>query len=262
MLKLHDLSVSAKGQKLISEINLEVPKGIAVGLTGQSGSGKTTILKSIMGILAGQGQITGGQILLDDKRIDIMSAHRRRQMNGTIFGFIPQNPMTAFDPRLNIRKQLLETLRIKLRLSRQDAEIKIKETFSQLHLSDADRILESYPSELSGGMLQRIVVANLLIMKPSYILADEPTSALDEENSRILLKLLEEQKATSGILLVSHDVEALSTLCEYIYVIENGKMLEEGQTSKVLEEPESQWTQSFVRAFKKPMDEVWQWTEL
>ncbi len=241
---------------------MEVPKGIAVGLTGQSGSGKTTILKSIMGILAGQCQITGGEILLDDKRVDILPARRRRQMNGTTFGFIPQNPMTAFDPRLNIRKQLLETFQTKLRLSRQDAENQIKETFSQLHLSDTERILESYPSELSGGMLQRIVVANLLIMKPSYILADEPTSALDEENSKILLKLLENQKTTSGILLVSHDIEALSILCEYIYVIENGKMLEKGETSKVLETPECQWTQSFVRAYKKPKDEVWQWTEL
>lgn len=262
MLSIQNLSVSTKDHVILSGIHLEIPKGTAVGLTGQSGSGKTTILKSLMGILGGQCHITGGKILLDGKRIDALPARRRRQLNGTTFGFIPQNPMTAFDPRFKIKKQLLETFRLKLGLSQQAAEEQIKAAFSQLRLSDAERIMESYPSELSGGMLQRIVMAYLLIMTPDYILADEPTSALDEENSKTLLELLDQQKSTSGIMLVSHDIEALSTLCEHLYVIENGKVLEDGAAERVLEAPSCEWTRRFVEAYRKSKDEVWKWKEL
>lgn len=262
MLNIQNLSVTATDHELLSGINLEISKGSAVGLTGQSGSGKSTILKSLMGILGRQCYISRGQILLDGKRIDTLSARSRRQLNGTTFGFIPQNPMTAFDPRLKVKKQLLETFYLKLGISHHTAEEQIHATFHKLQLSDVERIMESYPSELSGGMLQRIVVANLLIMKPDYILADEPTSALDEENSKILLDLLKQQKAISGVMLVSHDIEALSTLCDRLYIIESGKILEADTTEKVLENPSCEWTRKFVHTYRKPKSEVWQWTEL
>lgn len=262
MLKLENLTISAKEQDILSGINLELSKGKAVGLTGHSGSGKTTVLKCLMGILPEQCEISGGQILLDGTRIDSLSCRRRRQMNGTVFGFVPQNPMTAFDSRLTIGRQLFETFRIKSGLNPKAAQMQIKDCFSLLNLREADRILESYPSELSGGMLQRIVAASLLIMQPAYILADEPTSALDEENRRSLLKVLNRQKANSGVLLVSHDIEALAELCDYIYVLEKGSMIEEGPADRVLEAPEQPWTQSFVSAGKYQKVEQWQWKEL
>lgn len=262
MLELHNLTVSAKNQELLHGINIKIKKGAAIGLTGQSGAGKTTILRSLMGILGGKCAITGGNILLDGKQIDNLSPYKRRQLNGTTFGFIPQNPMTAFDPRLKIKKQLNETFYSKLGLSWNCSKEEICQTFMQLNLSDTQRILDSYPSELSGGMLQRVVAAVLLIMEPDYIIADEPTSALDEENSKLLLELLEKQKKSSGILFVSHDIDALAGLCDYLYVIEQGKLIEEGPTLDILRSPSESWTKRFVQAYQKPKDGVWQWKAL
>lgn len=262
MLEIQNLTVAAEEKKLLEDISLQVEKGVAIGVTGQSGSGKTTILRSLMGTLGGRCRITGGKILLDGTQIDTMAPRKRRRLNGTTLGFIPQNPMTAFDPRLKIRKQLMETFFVTGRLSSGEAREAIYQTFARLNLGDTERILEGYPSELSGGMLQRIVAAILMIMQPEYLIADEPMSALDEENSKILLDLLQEQKKSSGIVLVSHDIDVLVALCDYLYVMEQGRLIEEGPTLEVLRSPSQDWTKRLLKAYQRPEDGVWQWKAL
>ncbi len=259
---MENLTVTAKEETLLHGVNLTVKKGEAVGLTGPSGAGKTTILRALMGILAPPCRIIGGGIFLDDVRLDTLPPRRRRQYNGATIGFIPQNPMTAFDPRLRIEDQILETLRIKTGLYGERARVQICRTFDRLQLSDAQRVLKSYPAQLSGGMLQRIAAALLLLMEPAYIVADEPTSALDEENRRVLVHLLQEQKPSSGILLVSHDIQALRGLCDTLVVLAQGRVIQTGATEDVLRFPEHQWTKQFAQAEKQTEEGTWQWKAL
>lgn len=259
MLQLKNITVKTKDKILINDINLKIPQRKVIGITGKSGSGKTTILKAIMGILNKSCKITDGEILIDNTRIDRLSFSKRRNLGGTTIGFIPQNPMTSFDSRINIGKQLIETYCLRLGVSKYEANNIINKGFNSLNLSDVDRIINCYPSELSGGMLQRIAVSILLQLKPMYILADEPTSALDEENTKILISELKKQQETAGILVVSHDCLVLKSMCSYIYVLEEGAVIEEKETTKLFESPEKTWTSLFVKANKKIEEGDWVW---
>lgn len=262
MLELQNVTIKAKERELLHDITLFLSKGEAIGITGQSGSGKTTILRCIMGILGGSCVITNGSIRLDGRRIDNMPMAKRRRLNGTTLGFIPQNPMTAFDTRIKIGQQLIETFTLRLGISRKEAFSLIDQVLKDLNLVEVERIKNCLPSELSGGMLQRIVVAVLLGLKPDYILADEPTSALDADNTSILLKQLKKKNNSAGILFVSHDIEAINTLCENLYVMKNGKIIESGKTADILENPVSGWTKQFIAAYQKPKEETFTWRRL
>ncbi len=171
---------------LLNNITFTIKNNGIVGLTGASGSGKTTLLRGIMGNLAPNHKIISGRILVDDIDITNMSSKNHRNLCGTTMGYIPQNPMTAFDGRVKIGKQLTEILCIKKQITKTQAILLITSKLKELNFDDTSRVLESYPNKLSGGMLQRITVCLLLILSPNYILADEPTSALDEKNSELL----------------------------------------------------------------------------
>lgn len=216
MLKIEQLDVKERsGRYLLKDISMEIPAGRVIGLTGKSGSGKTTLLRSILGMLHTSCHIDAGKILLDDIDLSHLSRKSHRELCGKKLGFIPQNPMTAFDSRLKIGYQMRETFVNRLHLNTSEATDLAKEKLVSVNLKDTDRILGAYPSELSGGMLQRVAAAILLGMSPDYVLADEPTAALDEENRDLLLLIMQEQMKDKGILFVSHDVAALKNSWSY-----------------------------------------------
>ncbi len=262
MLRIDNLSVKARnGMLLLDDVSLAVASGHIIGLTGASGSGKTTLLKSMMGMLDRSYALINGSIFVDDADISELSPKERRELCGKTIGFIPQNPMTAFDPRIKIGTQMRETLCIRLGISKSEADDLSAEKLKTLNLKDFNRILRSYPGQLSGGMLQRIVVALMLALRPKYILADEPTSALDEDNREILTQTLKKQKKETGILFISHDVDALSALCESVFVMEHGKITETGTMGKLLSAPQRKWTRAFAAAHKKMEERSYIWTE-
>lgn len=262
MLKIEGLSVKANnGILLLEDVSLAIASGDIIGLTGASGSGKTTLLKSIMGILDKNSAISNGSIFVNNKDICKLGIKGRRELCGKTIGFIPQNPMTAFDPRIKIGRQMRETLCIRLGISKSDADNLSAEKLITLNLKDYKRILGSYPGQLSGGMLQRIAVALMLALQPKYILADEPTSGLDEVNREILTQTLKEQKKEMGILFISHDVDALSALCGSVFVMEHGKITEAGTMEKLLKGPQREWTKGFAAAHKKMEERSFIWTE-
>lgn len=201
MLKIEQLDVKERsGRYLLKDISMEIPAGHVIGLTGKSGSGRTTLLRSILGMLHTSCHIDAGKILLDDIDLSHLSRKSHRELCGKKLGFIPQNPMTAFDSRLKIGYQMQETFVNRLHLNTSEATDLAKEKLFSVNLKDTDRILDAYPSELSGGMLQRVATAILLGMSPDYVLADEPTAALDEENRDLLLLIMREQMKDKGIL--------------------------------------------------------------
>lgn len=200
MLKIEQLDVKERsGRYLLKDISMEIPAGHVIGLTGKSGSGKTTLLRSILGMLHTSCHIDAGKILLDDIDLSHLSRKSHRELCGKKLGFIPQNPMTAFDSRLKIGYQMRETFVNRLHLNTSEATDLAKEKLVSVNLKDTDRILGAYPSELSGGMLQRVAAAILLGMSPDYVLADEPTAALDEENRDLLLLIMQEQMKDKGM---------------------------------------------------------------
>lgn len=202
--------------------------------------------------------------MLDDMEITNLRAKQRRDLCGTTIGYIPQTPMTAFDPRLQIGKQMNETLHIRLGLNKADCREQALAALALVNLKDGERVMESTPAQLSGGMLQRVAMALLLVLKPKYILADEPTSALDIENRDILIQLLKERCSGAGILLISHDVEALNSLCKAVVVLDDGRVVEESTMAQLLEHPVHSWSRAFSQSYSKISagKEVWKWKDL
>lgn len=263
MLKIEQLDVKERsGRYLLKNISMEIPAGKVIGLTGRSGSGKTTLLRSVFGMLHTSCHIEAGKILLDNVDLSHLSRKSHRELCGKRLGFIPQNPMTAFDSRLKIGCQMRETFINRLHLSGSAATEMAKETLVAVNLKDTERVLGAYPSELSGGMLQRIAAAILLGMSPDYILADEPTAALDEENRDLLLLIMREQMKAKGILFVSHDVAALKTLCQDVYVLGDGKMIEHGTMDTLLSNPQTDWMKQFSMLSHKESRGEWKWEKL
>jgi len=263
MLKIEQLSVREKsGRYLLKDIFMEISAGQVIGLTGHSGSGKTTLLRSVFGMLHRTCHIYGGKILLDDIDLSHLSRRSHRKLCGKRLGFIPQNPMTAFDSRVRIGRQMQETFEKRMNLEKREAYVLAKEKMQLVNLKDTTRILEAYPGELSGGMLQRVAVAILLGMSPDYILADEPTAALDEENRDLLLSIMQKEMNQKGILFVSHDVDALKTLCHKVYVLGEGKIIEHGKMETLLSEPKTDWMRQFSSLSCKESRGNWEWEKL
>ena len=249
MLEVNNLSVTARsGAQLLNQISFQIEIGEAIGLTGQSGAGKTTLLKALLGILSDGCQVSGGTIQVDGQSLWTLPPRKRRELCGTTLGFIPQNPMTAFDPRLKMGRQMEETLRLRTGVFGKEAVERAETLLAELGLSQPRRVLDSYPAQLSGGMLQRAAAALLLALHPRYILADEPTSALDAENR-------------TGILFISHDVAALRTLCGTVHVMEHGMLTEQGTIQELLEHPKQAWTKEYAAANHPVSREGWTWTD-
>ena len=262
MLKIDDVHVRTPGGEILKGFSLEVPAGAVVGLTGRSGAGKTTLIRAILGFLNRDCALNAGSIQLDGRELTRLRPKERRALCGTTIGYIPQSPMTAFDPRVRIGSQMEETLRLRLGLSGADSRRRALEALELVNLPDGARVLESAPSQLSGGMLQRVALALLLAMEPKYILADEPTSALDIENRDLLLELLRQRCSQAGILFISHDVEAMETLCETVVVLDDGRAVEQGTMGELLEHPRQPWTRAYAESWRKRGKEGWKWTEL
>ena len=249
MLEVKHLTVRSKeGRPLVQDVSFTLTPGKPMGLTGASGSGKTTIIKAVMGILPYGCAIESGEILLDGQSLEGLPARKRREYCGTVLGFIPQSPMTAFDPHMKIGAQMVQTFCLRLNLPTAKALALAREQLLAVNLEDTERILNAFPSQLSGGMLQRVSMACLGGLAPRYILADEPTSALDEENRNHLLTLLQETYRSAGILFVSHDVLALKMLCRETVILEHGTIIECQNTEALFAHPQKAWTQAFVRA--------------
>lgn len=263
MLEVRGLTIHSKdGAALLDNFSLSLQEGEALGLTGQSGAGKTTLLKAILGLLEPDQHIVKGSVLVDGQDMEACSAKQRRALCGKMIGFVPQSPMTSFDSRLTIGRQLEETLCLRLKLQKAEARKLALEKLNAVNLPDARRVFDSMPGQLSGGMLQRVAVAMLLALRPRYILADEPTSALDEENRDILLSLLKNQLTHAGLLLITHDAQAIHTLCQKVLILSAGSIIEHQSTDELFDRPQQPWTREFIRCSTNQKGGEFLWKEL
>lgn len=262
MMEVNNLTIQThKGVCLLDQVSFILKSGVCTGLTGASGSGKTTLLKTLLGISDTDLSVCGGQILLDGKNLLKETEKVRRDLCGTTFGFIPQNPMTALNLHVSVGIQMAETFHKRLHIEKSAAKRLSLEMLQRVNLTDSGRIYRAYPGQLSGGMLQRITMAILIGLAPKYIFADEPTSALDEENKSYLIQELMQMKQQAAILLVSHDDGAIQSFCDELLVMQSGTIVERGTTDRVFASPQQEWTKEFVRLSGAEEGGNWTWSK-
>ena len=255
ILKLKDFSVSLKNNnhKILNNINIEIKEKEFLGIVGESGSGKTTLLNSIISFLDGKKFILDGKIILfENIEIYKMTEEQRKEICYKNISMILQDSINSLNPYEKIKKQLFETylFHSKEKVTNDYALEKIKELLLDVGFEDIDRILNSYPNELSGGMRQRIAIVLVLCTDIKILLADEPTTSLDVVNQFRFIELLKKISKEKGLTLiyVSHDIKVLSTICERIIVLKDGNIIEENNTIQILKEPKNSYTKLLIKA--------------
>lgn len=255
ILELKDFSVSLKSNnhKILNDINIEIKEKEFLGIVGESGSGKTTLLNSIISFLDEKKFILDGKIILfENIEIYKMTEEQRKEICHKNISMILQDSINSLNPYEKIKNQLLETyiFHSEKKVTNDFAIGEIKKLLLDVGFEDIDRILNSYPNELSGGMRQRIAIVLVLCTDIKILLADEPTTSLDVVNQFKFIELLKKISKEKGLTLiyVSHDIKVLSKICERIIVLKDGNIIEENNTIQILKEPKNSYTKLLIKA--------------
>ena len=234
----------------VNEVSLEIHRGETLCLVGESGSGKSMLALSVMRVLPTNARLVSGAVHLEGEELTVVTDDEMRRRRGHRIAMVPQDPMTAFDPLYNIGDQIVEVIRTHTSASRRDARQRMLSTLTQVRLPDPPRIAESLPSQLSGGMNQRALIAMALATDPIVILADEPTTALDVTVQAQVLELLADIQRSRGLalLLITHDMGVAATVADRIAVMYAGRIVEEGATAALFARPRHPYTVGLIRA--------------
>jgi len=257
-LSISNLSVHLKGtpMRLLRDVSLTVKSGEVHGLVGESGAGKSMIGKAVLGTLPRAVEIISGKIELDG--VDLLSLppseHRRRL--GQFCALIPQDPLTALNPSRRIAPQITDRLTDILGWDSSRARQRAAEILDEVHIPDPERVLKSYPHELSGGMRQRILIASAFAAEPKLIVADEPTTALDVTVQKQILKLIKEmqQRHDTALLFVTHDLGVVSKICQSLSVLYGGMVVEATDVRDFFDEPAHPYSRALLAATPKYTD--------
>lgn len=251
VLEVKNLCVGYPGESTkIQNVNFVIEKGKVLGLAGESGSGKSTVGKAALGLLYSRADYIAGSMRLCGRELLNLSPRQHQELNGKDIGYIMQNPMTAFDPCLKIKTHFAETIRAHFPCSKKDALHIGFENLLQVGLSDVERVMNSFPYQLSGGMLQRVMIALTVSLNPVLIIADEPTTALDTGSRDTILKLLLHvmKRVHPAMLLISHDMEVIEKIADDIAIMQHGRIVEYGTANEVLAHPKHKYTCELMAA--------------
>lgn len=253
ILTFDHLSISYGNVQAVRDLTLSIRRGEVVGLVGESGSGKSTVLRSAVGLLHRSGQVTAGSIIYEGRDITHASQSELASLRGSGMSYIFQDPTASLDPLYTIKKQFDECILAHRKLQADELDHLEIELLADMGFDDPERILASYPHELSGGMCQRVVIALGLACDPTLLLADEPTSALDVVvQAEVLDALLSVRDAHDvAILIVSHNMGAIAKSADRIGVMYHGTLVEEGSTEEVLERPFHPYTRALIQAIPR-----------
>ncbi|HXQ82520.1 MAG TPA: ABC transporter ATP-binding protein, partial [Xanthobacteraceae bacterium] len=235
---------------VLRRVSLAVATGEVHGLVGESGAGKSTIAKAILGIIPSQVKVTDGRIGFEGRDLLALSPKDLRAVIGRDIALVPQDPSTALNPSRRIDVQMTDGLRLKRGLSAKQARLRAHALLEEVQIRDPERVLDSYPHQLSGGMRQRVLIAAAFGLEPKLVIADEPTTALDVTVQKQILRLirsLQERHGTS-VLFVSHDLGVVAKICDRLTVLYMGKVMEQGSTADVLAAPRHPYTKALLAA--------------
>ena len=254
LLEVKDLEVTygsgRKAFKAVNRANFEIYKGETFGLVGESGSGKTVTAMMVSGLLRPEQADFRGRILLDGEDLLHAGGQRIRAIQGKDICVVFQEPMSAMDPTMRIGKQVEECLRVHTDLSAQERRQRALQALRDVELPDPEGVYRKYPHELSGGMLQRVMIAAAIVARPRLLLADEPTTALDVTIQAQILALLKRLNREMGmsILFISHNLHVVRKLCTRVAVMEKGRIVETGPVDQIFFHPQAPYTQRLIAA--------------
>lgn len=254
LLQIEDLTIgfldNEIGTPVLNHVSFTVEEGEILGIVGESGSGKTMSVLAVMGLLPKDATIIEGKILYDDREILFLSEEEKRKLKGTQMAMIFQEPMTSFNPVLTIGVQVEEMLRLHEKCSTAEYRIRTIEIMKEVGLEDAEDIYNKYPHQLSGGMRQRAMIALAMIAGPKLLIADEPTTALDVTIQKKILMLLKKinQMHNTAIILVSHDLGVISSICDRAIVMKDGIIEETGSPHELFHQPKTEYTKKLIKA--------------
>ncbi|MEC5254162.1 nickel import ATP-binding protein NikD [Bacillus paralicheniformis] len=263
VLQVRDLHVQVHNQKghstLVQDINFELKRGQVLGLIGESGCEKTVTSMSILQTLDPKTTKVEGSIALLGRELNGLADQDMRKIRGKDIAYIMQNPMNAFTPVFTIGQQMTESIRSHTSFSKKQAKELATEALHHVNLPHPAKLLHSYPFQLSGGMLQRVMIAIAACLEPAVLIADEPTTALDVFNQKTVLKYLDGLRSEFGtaILLISHDLGVIAELADEVAVMQNGRIVENGDVFQLFDEPKHGYTKRLLSArLTLPMDQL------
>jgi peptide/nickel transport system permease protein len=254
VLAVEDLGISFPGtsgsRELVKGVSLTVDQGEVVGLVGESGSGKTQTAFAILGVLAPEALVTRGSVRLEGRELVGLADAKLGALRGRVVSYIPQEPMSNLDPSFTVGSQLTERVRHSLKLTRREARQNVLELLARVEIPDPQRVFDSYPHQISGGMAQRVLIAGAIASRPRLLIADEPTTALDVTVQAEILDLLRDLQKEFGmaILLVTHNFGVVADICDRIAVMRNGEIVETGTTREVFHAPKHDYTRELLDA--------------
>ena len=260
MIKIEDLSVAFGGTEVVKHVNLDLHDGEILGIVGESGSGKSVTALTLMGLVSEGAEVTTGRILFDD--VVLRQAGRPcdralyRKYLGAEMSMVFQEPQTSLNPTRKAGKQVEEVLRLHTKLTGEEIRAKVLETFRAVGLHEAERVYDSYPHQLSGGMRQRVMIAMAVILHPRLIVADEPTTALDVTIQNQIVELLRDinGKQKNAMLFITPDLHLARRLCHRVAVMKDGCVVETGTAEEVFDHPSQPYTRQLVEAVPSRME--------
>jgi peptide/nickel transport system ATP-binding protein len=235
---------------ILRRVSLAVGAGEVHGVVGESGAGKSTVAKAVLGIIPSQVKITGGRIEFEGRDLLSLTANEMRPLLGRDIALVPQDPSTALNPSRRIDAQMTDGLRLKRDLLPSEARHRARALLEEVQIHDPERVLNSYPHQLSGGMRQRVLIAAAFGLEPKLVIADEPTTALDVTVQKQILRLIRalQERHDTSVLFVSHDLGVVAKICDRVTVLYMGKVIEQGTTTQVLNSPRHAYTKALLSA--------------
>lgn len=262
LLEVKDLKVSfftpAGEVKAVDGISYTIKENEVMGIVGESGSGKSVEAYSIMGLLQQPGKVVGGSITFDGEDVLSFTKEQQRQFRGQKTGMIFQNPMTCLNPVYTIGDQLMEALRCHDKsISRKEAKKRAIEMLELVGINNADKRVDQYPHEFSGGMRQRAMIAMAMICQPRLLIADEPTTALDVTIQAQILELMKDLQKKTGmaIIFITHNLGVVAEICDRVSVMYAGHIMEQGNVNDIFYSPAHPYTKGLLRSMPNLGDE-------
>ena len=239
--------------KALNDVSIHLGEGEVLGIVGESGSGKSVTAYSLMGLTAHPGRLIGGTLEFNGHHINEMTEREMRSIRGNEVSIICQDPMTSLNPVYTIGNQIEEVVLLHTDKNRKQAHERAKELLELVGINEPEKRLRQYPHELSGGMRQRVMIAIALACEPKLLIADEPTTALDVTIQAQILELMMELKDKLGmaIIMITHDLGIVASMCEKIAVMSAGKIVEYGTTDEIFYEPKHEYTKGLLRSIPR-----------